>query len=236
LRLRSAIVLLVFGSAGCSGILGIQDATCDPGLAICNSSSEPEAGATTGGESTTGGVAAIDTDADTDVDDGGPSALCQEYCDTVLANCAGPFAVYVGPTTCLAVCRLLPEGMPGDDMVNTVQCRLKQAHNALDLQDPQTHCPAAGPSGTNANGENLCGTTCDGYCAIIQAACLGEDFSAFSSLDACLTACKEVPDLKGYDLTVTTGDSIQCRLWHVSAAADEPNPHCKHAAGNYPCQ
>jgi hypothetical protein len=28
---------------------------------------------------------------------------------------------------------------------------------------------------------------------------------------------------------------VQCRLWHVSAAADEPNPHCLHAAGKSYC-
>ena len=163
---------------------------------------------------------------------GGPSTLCRDYCSTVMANCKGDNAVYEGSATCYAVCKALPEGKAGDDSGNTVRCRLHQAEEAgpQGVNEPAQHCPGAGPGGQGPEGEVLCSENCDGFCSIMQSVC-----DDYGSLEACKTACKAVPDLGGYDTSHSAGDSVQCRLWHVSAAADEPNPHCLHAAGKSYC-
>jgi hypothetical protein len=162
----------------------------------------------------------------------GPSVVCRDYCAKVMANCTEANAVYEGVATCYAVCKALEPGDPGDDSGNTVRCRLHQAEEAgpEGVNEPAQHCPGAGPGGQGPNGEVLCATNCDGYCSIMQRVC-----DDYGSLGACKAACGKVPDLGGYDTSHSEGDSVQCRLWHVSAAADEPNPHCLHAAGKSYC-
>ncbi len=166
----------------------------------------------------------------------GVSALCQEYCDTVMANCSGELSVYIGPEACLSVCGLLPEGSAGDIGVNTVQCRLGQARSAATTGEPAAHCAGAGPGGEGPPDEfppgeaALCGTNCEGLCTLMLGAC-----DEYSSLDACIEECRAVPDLGGYDTSTTRGNSVQCRLWHASAATREAFPHCQHAAGENTC-
>jgi len=56
-----------------------------------------------------------------------------------------------------------------------------------------------------------------------------------------LSACDIVPDLSRppdnlrYNVSQQSGDSLQCRLFHVSAATMDPTTHCVHAAGGSPC-
>jgi hypothetical protein len=65
--------------------------------------------------------------------------------------------------------------------------------------------------------------------------------SQMGSFEQCLTACDDVPDLSGapdnitYNTTRQSGDSLQCRLFHVSAASLDPIGHCVHAAGFAVC-
>jgi hypothetical protein len=161
----------------------------------------------------------------------GDSAVCLEYCDTVQAACSGEFSVYVSRPICLAVCRHLEPGRPGDDGVNTVQCRLRQAQFAADQFDFLTHCPPAGPGGGD-----FCGSNCEGLCTILQSACVNNQ--QFLSFDACMENCLTTPDMGDYntaDPEMSEGDSVQCRLWHVSASAEAIKPHCPHAAGASPC-
>jgi hypothetical protein len=162
----------------------------------------------------------------------GPSPLCRDYCAKVMANCREDNAVYEGIATCYAVCKNLEPGVAGDDSGNTTRCRLHQAEQAgpEGVNEPKQHCPGAGPGGEGPNGELLCADNCDGYCSIMQAVC-----DDYGSLETCRAACNQVPDLGGYNTAHSEGDSVQCRLWHVSAAADEPNPHCLHAAGKSYC-
>jgi len=162
---------------------------------------------------------------------GGQSAgaLCTEYCDTVMANCKEPDAVYTSHTTCLDVCEALQAGEEGDTFANTVQCRLGNARTAL--SEPVTECPAAGPGG-----DNICGTNCEGFCVLFQSAC-GNKFSAvYASLQKCREDCEaNIPDKGGYTIDDDSGDSVQCRLWHSSVALDDPIQHCEHVAGESIC-
>jgi hypothetical protein len=57
------------------------------------------------------------------------------------------------------------------------------------------------------------------------------------SYENCLPLCSEVPNLTDEDESVTyytaiqSGDSVQCRLYHVTAATLDSRMHCSHAAG-----
>src|SRR5688572_29391104 len=90
----------------------------------------------------------------------GPSQQCVDYCDAVMENCKGEFAVYSGMDTCLGVCSQLP---PGDSIEpgsgNTVACRAAQAVLAGSTDEPEDHCPRAGPGGAGQ-----CGSDCESYC------------------------------------------------------------------------
>ena len=167
-----------------------------------------------------------------DCDTDGPSALCRDYCATVMKNCTGENAIYEGIATCYAVCKVLPPGNPGDDSGNTVACRLRQAEEAgpEGVNEPATHCSGASPGGEGRDGTILCSDNCDGYCAIMQEVC-----TDFESLEQCKESCGTAEDLGGYDTSHTMGDFVQCRLWHASAAAELANPHCLHAAGKSYC-
>jgi hypothetical protein len=162
----------------------------------------------------------------------GPSRLCQDYCSTVMANCTEDNAVYESISTCHAVCKLLDPGEEGDDSGNSVRCRLRQAIAAGPdgVNEPASHCSGAGPGGEGPDGEALCADNCEGYCSLMQAAC-----DDFTSVSECRKACDAVPDLGGYNTSHSEGESVQCRLWHLSAATLEPNPHCLHAAGKSYC-
>jgi hypothetical protein len=193
-----SLCLIAFG---CSSVLGIEDARCDPKLPACK----------------------------------GTDALCNTYCNTVYSACVGELAQYTSLQNCQKVCANLPPGQVGDDMVNTVQCRLAQANlaAALSPQDKAIYCPGAGPGG---NG--LCGENCEGACTIITQACVGKYQVFMGDINACETSCQAIPDQHTFnstDATMSEGNTVQCRIWHASAAAESNNLHCGHASGLSPC-
>jgi hypothetical protein len=149
------------------------------------------------------------------------STLCQEYCDVVLRACTGPNAVYSGPETCLGVCGRLPPGdplEPGDD--ETVVCRKHQAELADSSGEPNVHCPRAGPGGAGT-----CGTDCASYCLLLKAACPDQA----SALTSCEKQCSALKDDGTFDAKVNhEGDTLQCRLVHVSSSTVDPATHCPH--------
>jgi hypothetical protein len=177
--------------AGCSGILGIED--------------HVYLGADAGNAG--------------DGSDGAASQLCQEYCDVVLKNCVGQYAVYTGMETCLGVCSKLPPGdrlEPLDD--NSVACRKRQADQAE--TEPQFFCPLAGPGGGGK-----CGSNCDGWCTLIKAACPDN----LAAVPDCVQACSALKDVGTFDVVANhEGDTLQCRLVHVSTATVDPTTHCPH--------
>jgi uncharacterized protein YceK len=150
------------------------------------------------------------------------SKACQDYCSKAMTGCTGAFALYSKPEACLGVCAKLP---PGDDLEpagNTVACRSKQAGLAVTTMEPAPYCPAAGPGGAG-----VCGENCDSYCSLLQQTCPKE----FGMNPDCLHACSTLKDTGKFNLDADhTGDTIQCRLEHVSNATAQPATHCPHAA------
>lgn len=148
---------------------------------------------------------------------GTPAELdCETYCATVMQNCTGDHAVYASNDICLGVCGKLPVGASTDTTGNTLGCRTYHAGAAE--MDPATHCPHAGPGGAG-----FCGENCESYCTLVLATCADE----FASEDECLDACAKYPTQEPFDVYDTTGDTIQCRLYHVSVATTDAS-HCAH--------
>ena len=160
-----------------------------------------------------------DTDASTEPEP--PSELCEEYCETVLEGCSGEFAVYTGLATCYGVCALLDEGDELEPFGNNVQCRLAQAKDAIASREPQAHCEAAGPGG-----DDLCGPNCESYCHLFEEACPEE----FEAVENCEAKCEGLRDVNRLDVVIDhDGDSLQCRLVHISSATVDPEEHCNHS-------
>lgn len=200
-----------------------------------NGNGDAAGGAPNGGAGGSGGSSGPDAAADA-ARDAGPS-LCEQYCTEIQANCTGNLEIYPSMAVCLDTCATLPAGEPGDMTGNSVQCRLENAKLAKTTGEPEFHCPAAGPGGTasgegDAGGTDVCGTNCEGFCTIMLQICPDE----YVSLTACRQDCDSLTDLGGFNDSIQSGDSVQCRLYHVGAATQATVPHCSHAAGAAPCK
>jgi hypothetical protein len=256
---------------GCSQLIGIEDAHVDDSLAAqepsvagstatAGSSVLPSAG--TGATSTHtnnhGGTGnepsptAGDTGTGGEMPDpgtgGAPPAptLCERYCEQVTTNCKGKYEQYRSFDQCVEVCKHLPPGETGDDDVNTVSCRLKQAEFAE--AEPFVYCKSAGPLGGGR-----CGSNCISYCSLMQATCTAEstagnlEASYFETSQACVADCTAIPASDAgpvqYSSSATAepssfiGNNVYCRTYHLAAALeqDTPDEHCPHAMGGDPC-
>jgi hypothetical protein len=200
-------------SAGCASILGIEDAE----LAANDGASGGSSGSSgAGGSLSSGGSGGA-----------GEQTPCETYCETVMDNCTGDLAVYPGVEVCLELCATLPEGDPEDPEGNSVACRLRQAQAAGDTQEPEEHCPVAG-----LGGGDVCGENCPAFCGAMLETCPGE----YATNAACLDDCESLEDLGGFSLEADdAGATVQCRIWHIGAATELVDPHCRHAAGAFPC-
>jgi hypothetical protein len=128
----------------------------------------------------------------------------------------------------------MESGEQGDTGGDSVECRLRQAN--LARLEPFTHCKYAGPIGNGA-----CGSNCDAYCDLMMATCTEDssDGYYFETRGACMSECETLTDLETYtssaEVALFEGDHLQCRAFHVSAAIEEPEYHCLHAFGDFPC-
>ena len=171
-----------------------------------------------------------DAELDPEFEAAGTSA-CEVYCSTVADSCTGDDAVFTNRNTCLAFCERLPIGNDGDTTGNSVACRVAQAELAAATGEPEVHCPLAGPGG-----EGTCGDNCESYCGVFADVCTTRFAQGYADVADCIDACGiDIPDLGSFDTSMDEGDSVQCRLWHLSAAAVNPTHHCIHADGEIPC-
>ena len=138
---------------------------------------------------------------------------CFAFYSVVQEKCAGEYAVYPSHEACMAVCRELDRGTPGEEAAgqNTLECRLQ----ALPSLDRGT-CRDVGPGG---NGK--CGDDCAAFCSLRQQACADLEPTADDIADRadCLGSCQRLPGSDGSGMAVPVGsDSLQCRLGFLSAA------------------
>ena len=169
--------------------------------------------------------ASADVDSGSDID-GAAGLTCAAYCDAIQTNCTGDVAQYASADTCLAACAAFPAGTAADTSGNTLGCRTYHAGAAS--AGPDVHCVHAGPGGAGA-----CGDNCEGFCAIALDACP----DVYADADACAADCANFTDDEPYDTSDTGGDTLACRLYHLSAATTTPDPHCGHIdIDSPPCQ
>lgn len=258
---------------GCSQLIGIEDAHVDATLAATegsvagnsatagnNASPSAGAGATstqahnhggTGNDSTP--ATAGDSSKGGEMPDlsgtgGAPPepTLCERYCEQVTTNCKGKYEQYRTFDQCVEVCKRLPPGETGDDNVNSVSCRIKQAEFAE--SEPFVYCKSAGPLGGGR-----CGSNCVSYCSLMQVTCTAEstagnlEASYFQTSQACIADCSGIPTSDAgpvqYSSSATAepssfiGNNVYCRTYHLAAALeqDTPDEHCPHAMGGDPC-
>jgi hypothetical protein len=148
------------------------------------------------------------------------SALCKRYCDKVMSVCTGENAVYTTDALCLGVCAHMDPGDPLEPVGNTVACRMHEAQSAE--REPADHCRFMGPGGGDQ-----CGSDCEAYCELFPKVC--PDDAKYSS-EGCLKACRGLLDQDRFDVVEDhEGDSIECRLVHVSSATVKPDEHCAHS-------
>jgi hypothetical protein len=150
---------------------------------------------------------------------GGPAQTCDSYCDVIMANCSEENAQYSSVESCLGACANFPAGTAADQSGDTLGCRIYHAGAALSIGTE--HCVHAGPGG-----DGLCGTNCEGFCSIATAICPAE-----WSAETCDAMCAGIGDDVAYSASVASGDSLACRLYHLTVAATDAasaTEHCPH--------
>ncbi|MCC7072988.1 MAG: hypothetical protein IT383_16825 [Deltaproteobacteria bacterium] len=151
---------------------------------------------------------------------GGGEPDCAAYCATVTANCTGGAAQYENEADCIEFCQAnhltWATGTGADQAGNTLGCR--QYHAGAANNDE--HCLHAGPTGGS-----VCGAYCDVYCDAAMGNCTGGN-ALYGDRNACLASCGQIPSIG--DVNSPSGDSIQCRLYHLGAAKGDPAVHCPH--------
>jgi hypothetical protein len=213
---RLAVLLAAASGAlaACQALAGIEDRKYDPA-----------------GSGEAGAAGATGT---------GPSAECEQYCSLAKQVCQGKNTLYpieADDATCLATCALLDPGILVEPkMANTVACRVNQL---LLAQQPETEpstipdfCASAGPGGNGT-----CGSSCESYCQLFAAACTADFPQAIQAQydqKQCVAKCAGLADNGRFDAQANyTGDTLQCRLVHISAAlgtgVDGRLMHCPHA-------
>jgi len=171
---------------------------------------------------------------------GGAELGCDHYCATIVEACVMGNQQYADVPSCLSVCASFPPGTLADQTGDTLGCRLYQL-GFTDLA-ADTKCAHGGPSGGDLHGGlgGICGDGCEAFCNLETLACTGPD-EQYATVVECLAACADFPGPSSsddFDTGDSTGDTFNCRLYHLTAAATEPATHCIHtkpmAAGD-PC-
>lgn len=203
------------GGDGTGGTAGTAGAGGSTGGAGGTGGSTGGTGGATGGAGGTGGMSALS---------------CDKYCTDVQANCTGDNQQYGDADTCKAICATYAIGAEGDMDGNSLGCRTYHG-GAPAAGMPGTHCPHAGPLGGS-----VCGADeCDDFCTIAVAICGDQASPPYASKDECMTACQNFPgtDMVAYNTAATAGDSLACRMYHLTVASTSDankTTHCPHIA------
>lgn len=160
--------------------------------------------------------------------------LCKRYCKDVIPACGSTENdAYTSEDNCLSMCSFMPQGKADgtETSKNTASCRANYAHEARDLESDPKLCAAAAPGGGSRSNNPRCGEICEAYCGLHDSIC--------SKQENCFDKCRALPDTGKYSAKTDYmgGDTIQCRVAHLNAAAqakrDENNDarqlHCGHA-------
>lgn len=178
-----------------------------------------------------------------------PNPDCDAYCSTVQEQCSGENTVYApGTGECAALCpHFLRTGGGQND--NTLECRINQADQVAMASEKSSYCDAASRMGETER-VATCGSACESYCQLMSSVCAARFELDFASDVDCRLECEGLDDRGNFHAgtceeggDAEDGASVQCRMWHVGAAAIAlassnaamHGVHCNHAAGAFPC-
>jgi hypothetical protein len=160
----------------------------------------------------------------TSSDDDGSGSIaftCMGYCTANVATCTGSNTQWGSMQNCLDTCSHWAMGASGDTSGDSLGCRIY--HTMAAETDAITHCPHAGPTGGS-----MCGTsTCATFCPMEDALCSGV-YPAGSG--SCTTVCPTIATNPPFSANDTGKNDIECRFYHLTAAATDPTTHCPHTA------
>jgi hypothetical protein len=149
--------------------------------------------------------------------DGTSVALdCASYCTAIMGTCGQLNTQYPRIDQCVEACSTFDVGTAGAMTGNTLACRV--THLELAMSAPATHCIHAGPTGGG-----MCGTPCEGFCAIGTGKCA----SSWPNTADCLTACGMFATTSTYKVPTPSGNSFACRMYYMVQAALTAN-YCVH--------
>jgi hypothetical protein len=155
-------------------------------------------------------------------------SACETYCFNIVDICTGSDKQYESSAFCIEHCADWSgwdAGLPGNRESNDLACRETYVDEAGAGINPSESCLRAGPTGGGA-----CGTLCENYCDLMEANCAGHP-TALPRND-CIQKCRSLPT--GGGPLDTTGDTVQCRIYHLGLAAhDRPrsaDTHCPHGS------
>jgi len=150
---------------------------------------------------------------------------CAKTCGLITASCVSTNRQFTNLAQCLQVCPAWPVGTAADTAGDTLGCRQYHAGVAnSSATNADAHCAHTGQSPVG-----ICGTNCQAFCDQSIATCgTSGTNSQFASLAACTTACAQwSAGVSG----ATAGDSLACRLYHVTVAGGSAalaTAHCSH--------
>jgi len=227
-------LLVLVGLAGSLAVLGAgcgDDTATGGGTAGGN--------APVGGDAPQGGGGSDPVGGEAPVGGGGGGApgpaTCASYCTTITAACIGANMQWPNNAGCVEACAAFAPGTPGDTSMDTLECRAYHAGVAAGTE-PEVHCIHAGPLGGGVDAGNGCGTDrCASFCRIAQEVCGAEATYSFENEDDCKTKCGDYTDDVDFTTNETSGDTLACRMYHLTAALGDPAVHCGHLAGSQ-CQ
>ncbi len=209
---------LVAGAFAALGIAAVgcgssdSETTAAASTATSSSTGSAGGGGSTGSSTSNGGSGG-----------GGPAQTCASYCTSIQANCVDANAQFGTVDNCMDTCKTWDAGTAADMAGNTLGCHIYHAGAAG--SGPNVHCIHAGPAGGESADMALCGAPCDNFCEEAMKVCPG----VYASESACKTACDAFPAAtKNYSSNETSGDTFECREYHLTVASTDPTTHCPH--------
>jgi hypothetical protein len=218
-RLMNRNLLVLVGLAGALSVVfaaGCGDDTSDSGGGPAGGGEAPQGA---GGGGPEGG--------------GTPQGVtCASYCADISANCSAANQQWPNAGDCEEACAAFEQGDAGDQTDDTLECRAYHA-GVAGTTEPQVHCIHAGPLGSGVDAGNGCGTDrCLAFCRVGFEICGTDPGYPFDSEDDCRTDCAAYTDDVDFTTNQTSGDTLACRMYHLTAAIGDKATHCPHLAGS----
>jgi len=183
-------------------------------------------------------------DAPLTVDDSPMSGSIEDLCNNLVATCGTLFSA--GSLT-MQYCYNAMYNIPGIadlssypmDGTGFPMAAVTGADNFLCRR---YHVDVAGTSSANAMthcphafmGDGQCGENCDFYCDIMQNVCTNTTAAGggFATTADCMAACAGYATVAFSSPLPTTGNNLNCRIYHATVASQGPSyasVHCEHA-------